>query len=117
MRFLADDAGIDFVAMPEKGNDGAKLITFSLRKSPFSALETKAKMNWVTLVYEDEIWHMRPLSDKSLIARTTELDSTQGKLITPQEIRFLVSLQIVTELHSMAPQLVIVDQVTLVEKT
>ena len=117
MRFLADDAGIDFVAMPEKGNDGAKLITFSLRKSPFSALETIAKMNGVTLVYEDEIWHMRPLSDKSLIARTTELDSTQGKLITPQEIRFLVSLQIVTELHSMAPQLVIMDQVTLVETT
>ena len=34
LRFLADDAGIDFVAMPEEGNNGAKLITFSLKKNP-----------------------------------------------------------------------------------
>lgn len=80
LRFLADDAGIDFVAMPEEGNDGAKLITFSLRKSPFSALETIAKMNGVTLVYEDEIWHMRPLSDKSLIARTYKIRFNTGEI-------------------------------------
>ena len=89
LRFLADDASIDFVAMPEEGNDGAKLITFSLRKSPFSALETIAKMNGVTLVYEDEIWHMRPLSDKSLIARTykirfntVEINNSSGNSIS-----------------------------------
>ena len=80
LRFLADDASIDFVAMPEEGNDGAKLITFSLRKSPFSALETIAKMNGVTLVYEDEIWHMRPLSDKSLIARTYKIRFNTGEI-------------------------------------
>ena len=80
LRFLADDAGIDFVAMPEEGNDAAKLITFSLRKSPFSALETIAKMNGVTLVYEDEIWHMRPLSDKSLIARTYKIRFNTGEI-------------------------------------
>lgn len=89
LRFLADDAGIDFVAMPEEGNDAAKLITFSLRKSPFSALETIAKMNGVTLVYEDDIWHMRPLSDKSLIARTykirfntVEINNSSGNSIS-----------------------------------
>ena len=38
LRFLANDAEIDFVAMPENGNDDAKLITFSLNKSPFAAL-------------------------------------------------------------------------------
>ena len=80
LRFLADDSGIDFVAMPEEGNDGAKLITFSLKKSPFSALETIAKMNGVTLVYEDEIWHMRPLSDKSLIARTYKIRFNTGEI-------------------------------------
>ena len=80
LRSLADDAGIDFVAMPEEGNDGAKLITFSLKKSPFSALETIAKMNGVTLVYEDEIWHMRPLSDKSLIARTYKIRFNTGEI-------------------------------------
>ncbi|MBD29213.1 MAG: hypothetical protein CMP45_03795 [Rickettsiales bacterium] len=83
LRFLADDANIDFVAMPEEGNDGAKLITFSLKKSPFSALETIARMNGVTLVYEDGIWHMRPLSDKSLIARTYKIRFNSGELNSP----------------------------------
>ena len=80
LRFLADDAGIDFVAMPENGNDGAKLITFSLNKSPFAALETIAKMNGVSLIYEDEVWHMRPLSDKSLIARTYRIRFNTGEI-------------------------------------
>ncbi len=34
LRFLADDAGIDFVAMPEEGNDGAKLITIPPKEEP-----------------------------------------------------------------------------------
>ena len=80
LRFLADDAGIDFVALPEDGNDSAKLITFSLNKSPFAALETIAKMNGVSLVYEDEVWHMRPLSDKSLIARTYRIRFSTGEI-------------------------------------
>ncbi len=80
LRFLADDAGIDFVALPEDGNDSAKLITFSLNKSPFSALETIAKMNGVSLIYEDEVWHMRPLSDKSLIARTYRIRFNTGEV-------------------------------------
>ncbi|MEE2807847.1 MAG: hypothetical protein VYB73_00920 [Verrucomicrobiota bacterium] len=80
LRFLADDAGIDFVALPEDGNDSAKLITFSLNKSPFSALETIAKMNGVSLIYEDEVWHMRPLSDKSLIARTYRIRFNTGEI-------------------------------------
>jgi hypothetical protein len=80
LRFLADDAGIDFVALPEDGNDSAKLITFSLNKSPFAALETIAKMNGVSLVYEDEVWHMRPLSDKSLIARTYRIRFNTGEI-------------------------------------
>jgi len=80
LRFLADDAGIDFVALPEDGNDSAKLITFSLNKSPFAALETIAKMNGVSLIYEDEVWHMRPLSDKSLIARTYRIRFNTGEI-------------------------------------
>ena len=80
LRFLADDAGIDFVALPEDGNDTAKLITFSLNKSPFAALETIAKMNGVSLIYEDEVWHMRPLSDKSLIARTYRMRFNTGEI-------------------------------------
>ena len=80
LRFLADDAGIDFVALPEDGNDSAKLITFSLNKSPFAALETITKMNGISLIYEDEVWHMRLLSDKSLIARTYRMRFNTGEI-------------------------------------
>jgi hypothetical protein len=69
LRFLADDAEIDFVALPEDGDDNTKLITFSLNKSPFSALETISRMNGVALVFEDNVWHMRPFNDSALIAR------------------------------------------------
>lgn len=37
-------------------------------------------MNGVTLVYEDEIWHMRPLSDRSLIARTYKIRFNTGEI-------------------------------------
>ncbi|MFP6873103.1 MAG: secretin N-terminal domain-containing protein [Verrucomicrobiales bacterium] len=69
LRFLADDAEIDFVALPEDGDDHTKLITFSLNKSPFSALEIISRMNGVALIFEDKVWHMRPLNDTALIAR------------------------------------------------
>ncbi|MCP4848713.1 MAG: hypothetical protein GY899_12285 [Verrucomicrobiaceae bacterium] len=71
LRFLADDAEIDFVALPEDGdNNNTKLITFSLNKSPFSALETISRMNGVALVFEDNVWHMRPFNDTAVIARS-----------------------------------------------
>jgi len=70
LRFLADDAEIDFVALPEDGDQDTKLITFSLNKSPFSALETISRMNGVALVFEDNVWHMRPFNDTALIARS-----------------------------------------------
>jgi len=85
LRFLADDAGISFIALPEDAQNNAKLVTFSLKASPFSALEIVARNNGIALVYEEGIWHMRPLNDKQLIARpyqimhnTTELNTNTG---------------------------------------
>ncbi|MFT4547342.1 MAG: hypothetical protein ACI9UA_000732 [Pseudoalteromonas tetraodonis] len=85
LRFLADDADVSFIALPEEGQNTAKLVTFSLKASPFSALEIVARNNGIALVYEEGIWHMRPLDDKQLIARTyniryntTELNNTSG---------------------------------------
>ena len=37
-------------------------------------------MNGVTLVYEDDIWHTRALSDKSLIARTYKIRFNSGEV-------------------------------------
>ncbi len=85
LRFLADDAGISFIALPEEAQGDSKLVTFSLKTSPFSALEIVARNNGIALVFEEGIWHMRPLDDKQLIARTyniryntTELNESSG---------------------------------------
>ena len=85
LRFLADDAGISFIALPEEATTNSRLVTFSLKASPFSALEIVARNNGIALIYEEGIWHMRPLDDKQLIARTynlkfntTELNSSMG---------------------------------------
>jgi Flp pilus assembly secretin CpaC len=73
LRFLADDAGIPFVAMQESSAVENTLVTFTLRASPFLALETIARANSVALFYDNGIWFMRPLNEKELIARTYKL--------------------------------------------
>ena len=80
-RFLADDAGISFVSVPEVGQAEEKLVTFALRASPFRALEIIAKANGVALFYEEGVWYLRPYNDKELIARIYKLKyNTQEKV-------------------------------------
>lgn len=73
LRFLADDAGIPFVAMQESSEVENMLVTFTLRASPFLALETIARANGVALFYDNGIWFMRPINEKEMIARTYKL--------------------------------------------
>lgn len=73
LRFLARDAGISFVSVPEVGEAESQLITFDLRASPFRALEIIAKANGVALYYEDGVWYLRPYDDKELVGRTYKL--------------------------------------------
>jgi len=82
LRFLASDAGISYISVPEAGAAEERLVTFSLRASPFRALEIIAKANGVALFYEDDIWFLRPYNDKELIARTYKL-----KYNTQEEVR------------------------------
>ncbi len=81
LRFLADDAGIPFVAMQESSAVENTLVTFTLRSSPFLALETIARANSVALFYDNGIWFMRPLNEKELIARTYKLKFNPQDLI------------------------------------
>lgn len=69
LRFLADDAGIPFVALQESSAAENTLVTFTLKSSPFLALETVAKANGVSLFYENGVWFMRPINEKELIGR------------------------------------------------
>lgn len=73
LRFLARDAGISFVSVPEVGETESRLVTFDLRASPFRALEIVAKSNGVALSYEDGVWYLRPQNDRELIGRTYKL--------------------------------------------
>lgn len=82
LRFLASDAGISYISVPEVGSTEEKSVTFSLRASPFRALEIIAKANGVALFYEDDIWYLRPYNDKELISRIYKL-----KYNTQEEVK------------------------------
>ena len=72
LRFLADDAGISYIGLPEE-DENQVFVTFNINASPFSALETVANTHGVAVVYDRGVWHMRPLDDKQMIGRTYEL--------------------------------------------
>lgn len=74
LRMLADDAGISFVSLPEGSLPGNSLVTFTLKASPFRALEVIAKANGVALFYDDGVWYLRPYNDQELIGRTYRLE-------------------------------------------
>ena len=70
LRFLADDAGISYIGLPDEDQSQTVFVTFSITSSPFSALETVANTHGVALVFDNAVWHMRPLDDKQMIGRT-----------------------------------------------
>lgn len=81
LRFLASDAGISYVSVPEAGDAENQLVTFTLRASPFRALEIIARANGVALFYEEGVWYLRPYNDKELVARIYKLKyNTQEKV-------------------------------------
>jgi type II secretory pathway component GspD/PulD (secretin) len=82
LRFLAEDAGINYMALPESEGDKDKLITFNMVASPFVALETVANTYGVALLLDRGVWHMRPLDDKQLIGRTYHLKYSSQEQVT-----------------------------------
>ena len=74
LRMLADDAGISFVSLPDTSIDENALVTFTLKTSPFRALEIIAKANGVALFYDGGVWYLRPFNDQELIGRTYKLE-------------------------------------------
>lgn len=82
MRLMAEDAGIGFFGLPEGTGSGDNLVTFTLNASPFAALETLAKANGVTLIYDSGIWYLRPANDQELIGRIYEINYNAQELVT-----------------------------------
>lgn len=73
IRFLATDAGLSFFSLPEGSPEADRLITFSLKSSPFQALETLTKANGLSLILDGGIWYVRPADDKELIGKAYEV--------------------------------------------
>ena len=75
LRFLAEEAGIPFVSIPENSPQAQQLVTFRMTASPFAALESVSRQNEVKLVFEDGVWFMR-VGGASSYAGIRELESS-----------------------------------------
>ncbi|MDI1314295.1 hypothetical protein [Prosthecobacter sp.] len=81
LRFLATDAGISFFSLPDDSTDGARLITFSIRSSPFQVLETLCKANGLAIIPDNGIWYIRPADDRELIGKSYEIKNNAVELV------------------------------------
>ncbi|MFA7234018.1 MAG: hypothetical protein WC076_07890 [Terrimicrobiaceae bacterium] len=64
LRYLADDAGIPFVGIPESDTANRRLVTFTMEASPFTALESVCRDNGIRLTYENGVWYMRTVDEE-----------------------------------------------------
>ena len=64
LRYLADDAGIPFVGIPESDAANRRLVTFTMQASPFTALESVCRDNGIRLTYENGVWYMRTVDEE-----------------------------------------------------
>ena len=81
MRLMAEDAGISFFGLPDEGPGTDRMVTFTINASPFTALETLAKANGVSLIHENGIWYLRPANDQELIGRIYEINYNAQELV------------------------------------
>jgi hypothetical protein len=58
LRFLAEQAGIPYIGIPEHSPKAQRLVTFRMTASPFVALESVARQNDIRLSYDDGVWFM-----------------------------------------------------------
>jgi hypothetical protein len=58
LRFLADQAGLPYIGIPEHSPEAQKLVTFRMTASPFVALESVARQNDIKLTFDDGVWFM-----------------------------------------------------------
>ncbi|WP_395737117.1 M56 family metallopeptidase [Prosthecobacter sp.] len=78
LRFVATDARIDFFALPDDNPVNQRLVTFSIRSSPFELLETLCRANDLVLMLDHERWFIRPSEDSAMVERAYALPQTQA---------------------------------------
>ena len=76
LRYLADDAGIPFVGIPESAAANKRLITLTMEASPFTVFESVCHDNGIRLTYENGVWYMRTV-DEEVERRIKEEDDNK----------------------------------------
>ncbi len=66
LRFLAEQAGMPFVSIPESSTLATQLVTFRMTASPFAALESVARQYGIRITFEDGVWSFRLPDTKRL---------------------------------------------------
>lgn len=82
LRFLATDARINFISLPDDNPINQRLITFSIRSSPFEVLETLCRANGLMLVLDHERWFIRPSNDSELSVKSYAIPQTRASIET-----------------------------------
>lgn len=82
LRFLATDAGMNFISLPDDNPINQKLVTFSIHASPFEVLETLCRANGLALALDRERWLIHPSDDLALVEKDYELPQTQASIET-----------------------------------
>lgn len=82
LRFLATDASINFISLPEDNPINQRLLTFSIKSSPFEVLETLCRANGLELVLDQDRWFIRPSDDSEQITKAYDLPKTQASIET-----------------------------------
>ena len=82
LRFLATDAGINFISLPDHNPINQKLMTFSINSSPFEVLETLCRANGLVLALDQNRWFIRAADDTALVTKVYALPKTQASIET-----------------------------------
>lgn len=82
LRVMASDAGLSFFGLPDGTPEAERLVTFSIKASPFIAMETLAKANGISLIYENSMWYLRPANDTELVGRVYQINYNSQELVT-----------------------------------
>lgn len=78
IRFLGTDAGIRFISLPDDHPASQRLITFSIRSSPFEVLETICRANGLVLRLDQDVWHAQASDDSALAEKNYALPKTSA---------------------------------------
>ncbi len=82
LRYLATDASINFISLPEDNPINQKLVTFSIRSSPFEILETLCRANGLVMLLDQDRWFIRAADDPEQIGKAYALPQTQASVET-----------------------------------